>query len=149
MKKMNDWFISGLIAGVIGGAGIMLLNVILLLFGIPHGTYWQAVGGIFYNKELLKNWSAIVHSIIDALGVSGANGILLSYVLVRTGKDFLYTKSVVMSAAGAYFLYIVVYPQTGLGKNSLIVPWVALIGHTVLNGLLPGYILKKIYVFKW
>jgi len=32
MKKVNDWFVAGLIAGVMGGVGIFLLNVILLLF---------------------------------------------------------------------------------------------------------------------
>ena len=94
---------------------------------------------------MLKTGLAQVHGAIDAIGVSAANGVLLSITLLITGKDYLFTKSVALSAAGAYFLFIVVYPQTGLGKDSLIVPWVALFGHTVSNGLLTGYILNKIY----
>lgn len=148
MKKIDDWFFAGAIAGAIGGAGIMVLNAVLLVLGIKHGTYWQAMGGLFYNKELLKTWLAQLHGMIDALGVSSANGILLSGTLAFTGKDHLYTKSIVLSAAGAYFLFVVIYPQTDLGKNSPIVPWVALFGHTFSNGLLTGYILNKICLFK-
>jgi hypothetical protein len=148
MTKTNDWFFAGVIAGAIGGAGIILLNAVLLLLGIKHGTYWQAMGGLFYNKELLKDWTAQFHGIIDAVGVSAANGVLLSGTLLFTGRDHLYTKSVILSAAGAYFLFIVIYPKTGLGKDSLIVPWVALFGHTVSNGLLTGWILNRICSFK-
>lgn len=148
MKKTTDWFFAGLVAGAIGGTGIILLNTLLLLLGIKHGTYWEAMGGLFYNKELLKTWSAQIHGMIDAIGVSAVNGVLLGGVLFFTGIDYLYAKSVTLSAAGAYFLFLVVYPQTGLGKDSLIVPWVALFGHTVFNGVLTGYILKKICLFK-
>jgi len=147
MKKINDWFVAGVIAGAIGGAGILLLNVVLLLLGIEHGTYWQAMGGLFFNKQLLQTWVAQVHGALDATGVSAVNGVLLSLTLLITGKDYLYTKSVVLSAFGAYFLFLAVYPQTGLGKDSLITPWVALFGHTFSNGLLTGYILDKICSF--
>lgn len=148
MKKIDDWFFAGTIAGAIGGAGIISLNIVLLLFGIKHGTYWEAMGGIFYSKELLTTWSAQLHGMIDAIGVSAGNGILLSLTLLLTGRNYLYTKSLVLSASSAYFLFIIVYPQTGLGKDSLIVPWIALFGHTGSNGLLTGYILNRICTFK-
>ncbi|MCR3922324.1 MAG: hypothetical protein NUK65_07410 [Firmicutes bacterium] len=148
MKKVNDWFFAGMVAGAIGGAGIILINIVLLLLGVKHGTYWQAMGGLFYNKQLLQTWHAQVHGAIDALGVSAMNGVLLSLTLLLTGKDYLYAKSVALSAAGAYFLFLFVYPQTGLEKNSAIVPWIALFGHTVSNGLFTGYLLDKMYSFK-
>jgi hypothetical protein len=148
MKITDDWFFAGVIAGAIGGLGIILLNTVLLLLGIKHGTYWQAMGGLFYNKELLKNWTAQFHGMLDAIGVSAVNGILLSGTLLFTGRDYLYIKSIVLSAAGAYFLFVVIYPQSDLGKDSLIVPWVALFGHTVFNGLFTGWILKRICSFK-
>ncbi|WP_066633764.1 hypothetical protein [Desulfolucanica intricata] len=129
MKKTGDWFFAGLVAGAIGGIGILFLNVVLLLLGIEHGTYWQAMGGLFFNKQLLQSWIAQVHGAIDAIGVSSINGVLLSLALLITGKDYLYTKSVALSASSAYFLFLVVYPKTGLGKDSMIVPWVALFGH--------------------
>ena len=71
----------------------------------------------------------------------------MSFTLLFTGRDYLYSKSVALSATGAYFLFLFVYPQTGLGKDSAIVPWVALFGHVVSNGLLTGYILNKICSF--
>ena len=55
MKKINDWFIAGLIAGIIGGMGLLIFNLGALLLGVPTGTYWQAVGGLFYNNELIKH----------------------------------------------------------------------------------------------
>jgi len=125
----------------------MLFNVVLLLFGVPHTTYWQAMGGLFYNKQLLHSWFAQVHGIIDAIGVSAANGVLTCFVLKHSGRDYQYMKSVALSAGSAYFLFIVVYPQTGLGKESPITPWVALLGHTIFLGLLVCYILTKIYSF--
>jgi hypothetical protein len=135
------------LAGAAGGAGIFLLNIVLLLLGVKHGTYWQAMGGLFFNQQLLQTWHAQLHGAIDALGVSAMNGVLLSLTLLLTGKNYFYAKSVALSAAGAYFLFLFVYPQTGLGKDSAIVPWIALFGHTVSNGLFTGYLLSKMYTF--
>lgn len=148
MKKINDFFFAGLVAGAIGGACLNLYVYALVLLGVPTGTYWEAMGGLFYNKQLLQTWLAQIHGLIDAIGVSAANGVLFCLVLVITGRDYLYTKSLALSAAGAYFLFLVVYPQTGLGKDNPYTPWVAIFGHTVFNGLLVGYILKKIYSFR-
>lgn len=147
MRKIDDFFFAGLIAGAMGGAGIFLLNITLLLLGVPHGTYWQAMGGLFYNKQLMKTVLAQIHGAIDALGVSAANGVLTCFVLKYTGRDYLYFKSAALSAFSAYFLFLAVYPQTGLSKNSPVTPWVALFGHTIFTGLFVGYILTKIYSF--
>lgn len=147
MKKIDDWFIAGLYAGIVGGAALNLYCAGLILLGVPFDPYWKAVGGLFYNKQLLSSWLAQVHGVIDPIGVSGANGILTCSVIKMVGKRYFYIKSVVLSALSAYFLFLVVYPQTGLGKNNPYTPWVALSGHTVFLGLLTGYILKKIYSF--
>jgi hypothetical protein len=144
MKKINDWFLAGLIAGIIGGMGLIIYNFGLLLLGVPTGTYWKAMGGLFYNKQLLNHWLAQIHGVIDALGVSGANGVLLAFTLKYTGTDYWYPKSIALSAAGAYFLFIVVYPHTGLGRDNPYTPWVALFGHTVFCGWLAGFVLRKI-----
>lgn len=148
MKKINDFFFAGIVAGAIGGVCLNLYVYVLVLLGVPTGTYWKAMGGLFYNTQLLQTWLAQIHGLIDSIGVSAANGVLLCYVLIVTGRDYLYTKSLALSAAGAYFLFLAVYPQTGLGKENPYTPWVALFGHTVFNGLLVGYILKKIYSFR-
>ena len=148
MKKINDWFIAGLIAGMIGGAALNLYCLILILLKIPTGTYWKAMGGLFYNKQLLSSWLAQAHGVIDSIGVSGVNGILTCLIIKYTTKKYFYIKSVVLSAIGAYFLFLFVYPQTGLGKDNPYTPWVALFGHTVFIGWLTGYILKKIYNFE-
>lgn len=145
MKKIDDWFFAGLVAGIIGGACLNLYCLVLLILGVKYGTYWQAMGGLFYNKQLLASWLAQIHGVIDSLGVSGANGIITCLTIKQTGTKYFYTKSIVLSAVGAYFLFLGVYPQTGLGKDNPITPWVALSGHTVFLGLLTGYILKKIY----
>jgi len=147
LKKMDDFFYAGLISGAIGGICILLFNVVLRLLGVPHGTYWEAMGGLFYNPQLLKTWYAQIHGAIDAIGVSAANGVLTCFILKYTGRDHLYTKCVALSAFSAYFLFLAVYPQTGLGKDSPITPWVALFVHTSFLGLLVGYILKRIYTF--
>lgn len=148
MKKTNDWFFAGIVAGTISGIGHLLWNTVLLLIGIQHKTIWIAMGGLFYNQQLLAAWHAQVHGAIDAIGVSVVGGILLSATLKFTGIDYLYIKSIVLSATSAYFIFLVVIPQTGLGKESAVVPWVALVGFVVFNGLLGGYILKKICSFK-
>jgi hypothetical protein len=147
LKKVSDWFFAGTVAGLIGGIAHLLWNAGLLLLGIIHKTFWIAMGGLFYNQQLLRTPLAQVHGAIDAIGVSAAGGIFLAAVLKFTGMDYLYVKSVILSASSGYFLFVVIFPHTGLGKNSVIVPWVALLGFTVFNGLLPGYILKKIYAF--
>lgn len=147
MKKINDWFTAGLIAGIVGGMGLIIYNVVLLLLGVPAVTFWQAMGGLFYNKQLMKHWLSQVHGMIDALGVSGVNGVFLLLTLKVTGTDYFYTKSVALSAATAYFLFLAVYPNTGLIKDNPYTPWVALFGHMVFTGLLTGYVLTKIYSF--
>lgn len=148
MKKINDWFFAGAVAGFIGGICHLLWNLGLLLLGIIHKTFWIAMGGLFYNPKLLHTPLAQIHGTIDAIGISVAGGILFSATLKFTGREYLYVKSLILSASTAYFLFIVIFPQTGLGKNSAVTPWVALFGFTVFNGLLEGYILKKIYSFE-
>ncbi|NBJ16559.1 MAG: hypothetical protein FNP40_13570 [Dehalobacter sp. 4CP] len=148
MKKINDWFSSGLIAGTLGGITHLLYNSLLLMLGLQHKTFWHAMAGLFYNQQLLMTVGAQIHGMVDAIGVSAANGILLSLILMLTGKDYLYAKSITMSAAGGYFLFIVVFPQTGLGKDSPFVPWIAIIGFIVFNGLLVGYVLNQISTYK-
>lgn len=148
MQKTDDFFFAGLIAGAIGGACLIIYNYGLLLLGLPSGSYWEAMGGLFYNKELLQSWPAQLHGVIDATGVSAMNGVLTCFVLKYTGKEYIYLKSASLSAFGAYFLFVAVYPHTGLGKDNPYTPWVALFGHTVFIGLLVGYILSKIYSFK-
>ncbi|MEL7567697.1 MAG: hypothetical protein AAGU27_22855 [Dehalobacterium sp.] len=148
MKRVEDCFFAGMVAGIIGGICHLLYNTVLILAGAKHIPFWVAVGGLFYSPKLIFNWSAQIHGMLDAIGISAVNGIITAYTLKITGKDYLYVKSVVLSAASAYFLFLIVYPITKFpGKNSLIVPWIALFGHTVFNGLLTGYIINKIYSF--
>jgi hypothetical protein len=47
------------------------------------------MGGLFYNQELLMDSRCSDYGMLDAIGVSAANGILLSLVPVLTGKDYL------------------------------------------------------------
>jgi hypothetical protein len=145
IKKKHDWFFAGTITGFISGISHLLWNSIFLLLGIQHKTFWVAMAGLFYNQKLLFTPLAQVHGAIDAIGVSVVGGILLSVTLKFTGIDYLYVKSIILSASSGYFLFIVVFPQTGLGKSSVITPWIAFFGFTIFNGLLNGYLLKKIY----
>lgn len=147
MRKINDCFFAGLAAGIIGGMAHLTYNAVLLLTGLQYKTFWQAMGGLFYSPELLLTWLAQVHGAIDAIGVSAVNGILLSFTLKFTGKDYLYVKSMVLSSASAYFLFLEVFPVTGLGKDSAIVPWISMFGFNIFNGLLVGYVLQRIYSF--
>ena len=144
MKKINDWFIAGALAGFIGSIFHLLWNSGLLLIGIQHKTFWNAMSGLFYDQQLLFTPLAQVHGAIDAIGVSVAGGILLSAIIRFTGRNFIYLKSLILSASVAYFLFVVVFPVTSLGKDSMIVPWISMFGFIVFNGLLEGYILKKV-----
>jgi hypothetical protein len=145
LRKINDWFFAGAVAGFISGIGHLLWNSMFLLLGVQYKTFWIAMAGLFYNQKLLFTPLAQVHGAIDAIGVSVVGGILLSAILKFTGINYLYVKSVILSASSGYFLFIVVFPQTSLGKDSTIVPWIALFGFMIFNGLLNGYLLKKIY----
>jgi hypothetical protein len=145
MRKISDWFFAGAVTGFISGTGHLLWNSIFLLLGIQHKTFWIAMAGLFYDQKLLFTPLAQVHGAIDAIGVSVVGGVLLSATLKFTGIDYLYVKSIILSASSGYFLFMAVFPQTGLGKNSVIMPWIALFGFIIFNGLLNGYLLKKIY----
>lgn len=148
MKGIKDWFFAGAVVGFIGGIFHLMWNSALLLIGIQHKTFWIAMAGLFYNQELVYTPLAQVHGAIDALGASVVGGILISFIVKYTGRDYIYTKSVILSSSVGYFLFIVVMPQSGLGKESVVVPWVAIIGFMVFNGLLEDFILKRIWYFK-
>lgn len=149
MKKTNDWYFAGLIAGSLGGIAHILYNALLLGIGLQFSrTIWRTMAGLFYNENLLLTLGAQIHGMIDAVGVSAASGVLLSLVLLLTGKNHLHAKSISISASGAYFLYIAVFPQTGISKDSNIVPWISVCGYIIFNGFLVGYILNKICTYK-
>ncbi|UWG97950.1 hypothetical protein LPY66_03845 [Dehalobacter sp. DCM] len=146
MKKFNDWFFAGIIAGLFGGIAHLLYNALLLAVGIQYKTFWHVMAGVFYGGKLTMMPSAQIHGMIDAIGLSVATGVLLSLTLFLTGKDYLYAKSITMSASGPYFVFLIIVSQGD--KNSLIVPWVALFGYIVFNGILEGYLLNKICTYK-
>lgn len=147
MRKINDWFVAGLIAGVIGGIAHLIWNAMFLLFGIKYHTFWHEMSGLFYTKQLVHNSFTQLHGILDAIGLSAMNGVLVSLVLILTGKDYLYTKSVALNALGAYFIFIFILPISHLEKNSLIQPWIAIGGFVIGNGLFTAYALKRIFSF--
>lgn len=145
MKKIEDFFSAGLVAGLTGGAVHLLYNLLLLGIGVKTSTFWKDMANVFFAPPEVYSWAAQLYGVISALTMSSFNGVLISLLLKLTGKDYCYIKSIIFSTMTGYFLFMFLYPEADLDylKHSLTTPYVALGGFTIY-GLVTGFFLRAI-----
>ncbi len=97
MQKIKDRIILGLIAGL----GANIVKEAIAETGVRSGltkyTCRRMIPQILLNKKDAKNWKGWVLGTTSDMAVAGMTGILITYILSFTGKDYGMVKGVMVS----------------------------------------------------
>ena len=142
--KIKDFYFAGTVIGIIGGLIHNLLLLLLLLMGLKTRTFWKDMAEVLFDPPEVFTWHAQFLGLMSSLALAGINGVLVALLIRLTGRDYFYTKSVSISSALGFFVFIVIYPARGLNflQHSIITNYVAFFTF-IFYGLVVGYLMKR------
>lgn len=146
--KIKDFYFAGIFLGIIGGLIHNILLSFLLLFGLKTRTFWKDMAEVLFQPPEVLTWHAQFLGLMASLALAGVNGFLVALIIKLTGRDYIYTKSISLSSAMGFFVFIVIYPARGLNflQHSIITNYVAFFTF-IFYGLVIGYLMKKFTEF--
>ena len=99
---------------------------------------------VLFEPPEVFTWHAQFIGLMASLALAGVNGVAVALLIKLTGRDYLYTKSVSISSALGFFVFIVIYPARGLTflQHSIITNYVAFFTF-IFYGIVVGYLFKK------
>lgn len=113
MKKLDDFFASGVIIGSIGNIVVLTIVWVSLLVGMKIRTNpWDAMAELLFKPPEVYNFYAQLFGLITSFGVSITNGIITGGLLRFTGRDFTFLKSLVVCIS-TYILGLMIFPLLG------------------------------------
>jgi len=141
---IKDFYVAGLLIGMIGGIIHNLLLLVLILLGIKTRTYWKDMADVFFNTPQVTYWSAQLFGVITSIIMAGYNGVVIAILIKLTGRDYLYVKSVSVSSGVGLFVFMVIYPALGLNflQHLIVTNYVALFSF-IFYGLVIGALLNQ------
>lgn len=142
--KIKDFYFAGTFLGVVSGIIHNLLLLLLLMLGLKTRTFWKDMAEVLFKPPEVLTWYAQFLGLMASLALAGVNGVLVALLIKFTGRDYIYTKSVSVSSAMGFFVFIVIYPARGLKflQHSIITNYVAFFTF-IFYGLVIGYLIKK------
>jgi hypothetical protein len=97
MHRIKDRLILGLIAGL----GANLIKEAIAETGVHSGlakyTCKRIIPLVLLNKKEAKTWKGWALGITSDMTIAGLTGILLTYILSFTGKDYSRLKGIIVS----------------------------------------------------
>lgn len=148
--KIKDFYVAGLVFGAFGGIIHNLLLLILITAGLRTSTYWKDMANVFFNPPDLFTVPAQIFGFIASIFMAGLNGVLIAVLLKVTGRDYLYIKSISMSSALGFIVFMIVYPaMEGLQflQHSVNTSYVALFTF-IFYGAVVGFMFDRLSEFK-
>lgn len=142
--KIKDFYFAGTVIGIVGGIIHNLLLLLLIKLGLNTRTFWKDMAEVLFDPPDVLHWSAQLLGLMASLALAGMNGVAIALLIKLTGKDYLYAKSVSVSSAMGFFVFIVIYPALGLDflRHSITTNYVAFFTF-IFYGLVVGYLMKK------
>jgi len=142
--KIKDFYVAGLIIGVLGGIIHNFLLFILITAGLETSTYWKDMAKVFFNPPEEFTFYGQLYGFIASLGMAGVNGVLIAVLLKVTGRDYLYIKTISASSAMGFAVFMVVYPALGLDflQHSINTNYVAFFTFIFYGGIV-GFMFDK------
>ncbi|MBS4031479.1 MAG: hypothetical protein KGZ63_08670 [Clostridiales bacterium] len=148
--KIKDFYVAGLVFGALGGIIHNLLLLILITAGLRTSTYWKDMANVFFNPPAQFTLPAQIFGLIASIFMAGLNGVLIAVLLKVTGRDYLYIKSISMSSALGFVVFMIVYPaMNGLQflQNSVNTNYVALFTF-IFYGAVVGFMFDRFSEFE-
>lgn len=142
---VRDKVALGTIAGLIGTIPQVLINALSVYIGFAKTYDFQLSGSIYLYKELtLTFWGFILGGIVwfsMAIGL----GVVTTYFIKVTGKDFWWLKGIIVSNM---IMYILMYGFFFALEAPKVVPWdvstnFSILIENLIFGLTTSYIIKR------
>lgn len=148
MNTLKDDIVFGSVAGVIGGTVGLIYSYTLFLLGVTPMSSLHLAATLVVVDVLNLTPGAVIDAIITHLLVAAVFGILLTYVLLFTGKDYLVIKGL---GTGAVFCliahsYLIPLMRTDAQVRNLIfnaASWGAQMSTHALIGLVAAFIIAN------
>lgn len=144
---MNDPLAAGAVAGIIGLLFKLVLEWVLSSARLmPAISYHYIVTLILPSEEALPLYVRIIAFVFSEVGSSSFFGVILAYLLIRTGRDLWFLKAVGFAAV-LFIIHVSLIPKmwepqlvqkfanpTGvLGEVVWVLIWSTVTAHTLVN----------------
>jgi len=139
---IRDRFALGALAAQIATIPQLLLNVCAVQLGFTKYYSFQISGSIYLFKKLTLTPGGILLEILTWILMAAILGIITSYIIFWTGKDFWWLKGAIVSNA---IMYTMVYGFIFAMGGPKIIPWdlgtnLSLFFDNLVFGILTGYL---------
>ena len=113
MKRIDDFFGSGVIIGSIGNVWATIFPLSINLFISDIGSPWNDLASLFFEPPIVYSFWSQLFGFLATFGVAITNGVIVGGFLKFTGRDFAYIKSIVI-CTGTSMIALIMYPLLGL-----------------------------------
>ncbi|MFA7467676.1 MAG: hypothetical protein WCY82_05355 [Desulfotomaculaceae bacterium] len=96
-KAINDTFLTGAVAGILGTIVLHILSLLWLKLGFISITTMQVSGEIFLIPSQINTLAGFWVSIFVHFVVGAAGGVLLAYFMKIAGYDFYWIKGLALA----------------------------------------------------
>ncbi|HBX24370.1 MAG TPA: hypothetical protein DEF34_12170 [Desulfotomaculum sp.] len=96
-KAVNDTFLTGAVAGILGTIVLHILSFLWLNLGFINTTTMQVSGEIFLTPGQINTLAGFWVSIFVHFVVGSAGGVLLAYFMRFAGYDFYWIKGLALA----------------------------------------------------
>ncbi len=97
MQRIKDRLFLGLIAGLGGNLVKEAIAETAVYFGLTKSTCRKMIPLILLNKKDAKTWKGSVLGITTDMTVAALTGVLITYTLSFSGKDYSRLKGIMVS----------------------------------------------------
>lgn len=104
--KISDRIALGTVAGILGTIPQLILNYISVQMGFAKTYAFQLSGGIYLFKRFTAETAGFIFGGIVWLIVAAGLGIITTYIIVFTGKDYWWLKGILVSN---FIMYVAIY----------------------------------------
>lgn len=132
MKKIDDFFASGVIIGCISNILPSIETLpLIFIFGSKLRFPWNDLALLFFRPPEVYTFGAQFFGFLATFGVAITNGVLIGGLLKFTGRDFAYLKSIVVCSTTVMFAFMVLYPALGnrTEQHNVVTTYVALLNN--------------------
>lgn len=142
---IKDRIAFGSLAGVVSVLPQIALNLISKAIGFSKIYSFTLAGGVFLGKKVLQNIGGILLGSMLWLFTAAFIGVIITYFLYLTGKEYWWLKGVLVTVV---FIHLLMYGFLFNMANAKVIPAdiatnFSILGENIIFGLGAGYLVSR------